>query len=341
MTAPPASLAEIRAILPNLPSADPAAIEAAQARQASLTKPAGSLGRLEELAIWLCGWQEAPAPRLQRPRVLVFAGNHGVAKHGVSAFPPEVTVQMVQNFINGGAAINQLCELAGAELRVFEMALDRPTADFTEGPAMSDEDCARAMAYGMMAIEPNLDVYGLGEMGIANSTSAAAVSCALFGGEARDWVGPGTGVDSEGVKRKIAAVEAGLTANPTALSDPFEAMRCLGGHELAAITGAVLAARMGRIPVVLDGYAATVAAAVLFKADPCALDHCVVGHCSAEPAHRRLLEIIGKRPLLDLDMRLGEASGAATALLLLKAATGCHNGMATFAQAGVSDRDAR
>lgn len=339
MTTPPASLAEIRAILSHITGPDLATMEVARARQACLTKPLGALGRLEELAIWLSGWQEAPTPRLQRPRVLVFAGNHGVARRGVSAFPPDVTAQMVQNFIQGGAAVNQLCEVAGAELRVFEMALDRPTADFTEGPAMSDEECARAMAYGMMSIEPNLDVYGLGEMGIANSTAAAAVACALFGGTAADWVGPGTGVDADGLQRKIKVVEAGLAANPVARTDPFEAMRCLGGHELAALTGAVLAARMGRIPVVLDGYATTVAAAVLFKADPTALDHCVVGHCSAEPAHRRLLELIGKRPLLDLEMRLGEASGAATALLLLKAAVGCHNGMATFEQAGVQSRE--
>lgn len=333
-----ASFAEISAILAQIPAPDAAAAAAAQQRQNSLTKPQGALGRLEELAIWLASWQTPPAPRLQRPRVLVFAGNHGMVSHGVSAFPASVTTQMVQNFVAGGAAVNQLCEVAGAELRVFEMALERPTADFTQGPAMSEEECARAMAYGMMAVEEGLDLYCLGEMGIGNSTAAAAVACALFGGSPAAWVGPGTGLDPAGIARKIAVVEAGLAANPAARTDPFEALRCLGGHELAALTGAVLAARIGRFPVVLDGYATTVAAAVLFKAAPQALEHCLVSHCSAEPGHSRLLATLGQKPLLDFGMRLGEASGAALVIPLLKSAVACHNGMATFSQAKVSEK---
>lgn len=335
-TSPALSFDEIRALVRNLPGPDLESATAAVARQKTLTKPAGSLGRLEELAEWLATWQGRAVPELRRPRVAVFAGNHGVAARGVSAYPAAVTAQMVANFQKGGAAVNQLCEVADAELRVYELDLDNPTADFTQGPAMAEEDCCRAMAYGMMAVEMGVQVVALGEMGIGNSTSAAAMACALFGGEAADWVGRGTGVDDEGLKRKIAAIEQGLAANPAARDDPFTALAALGGYELAAIVGAVLAARMARVPVVLDGYACTVAAAVLFKADRRALDHCVVAHRSVEPGHDRLLQAIGKRPLFDFDMRLGEGSGAALALPILRAAAACHAGMATFADAGVS-----
>jgi nicotinate-nucleotide--dimethylbenzimidazole phosphoribosyltransferase len=247
-----------------------------------------------------------------------------------------VTAQMVQNFINGGGAVNQLSEAADADLRVYELDLDRPTRDFTTGPAMTEEGCARAMAYGMMAVEQGLHVICLGEMGIANTTSAAALCTALFGGEPSDWVGPGTGVDAKGLGRKAETIAAGLAANPGALTDPLEALRCLGGFELAAIAGAVIAARLARTPVVLDGYACTAAAAVLVRLDPRALDHCVVAHRSAEPGHARLLEKLGKQPLFDFGMRLGEGSGAALAIPILKAAVACHTGMATFAEAGVS-----
>lgn len=335
-TSPALSFDEIRALVRNLPGPDLESATAAVARQKTLTKPAGSLGRLEELAEWLATWQGKTVPELRRPRVAVFAGNHGVAARGVSAYPAAVTAQMVANFQKGGAAVNQLCEVADAELRVYELDLDHPTADFTQGPAMAEEDCCRAMAYGMMAVEMGVQVIALGEMGIGNSTSAAAMACALFGGAPADWAGRGTGVDDEGLKRKITVIEQGLAANPAALDDPFTALAALGGYELAAIAGAVLAARMARVPVVLDGYACTVAAAVLFRADRRALDHCVVAHRSVEPGHDRLLQVIGKRPLFDFDMRLGEGSGAALALPILRAAAACHAGMATFADAGVS-----
>jgi nicotinate-nucleotide--dimethylbenzimidazole phosphoribosyltransferase len=216
------------------------------------------------------------------------------------------------------------------------MALDQPTRDFSIAPAMSEDECARAMAYGMMAVEQGLHVICLGEMGIANTTSAAALCTALFGGEPSDWVGPGTGVDAKGLGRKAETIAARLAANPGALNDPLEALRCLGGYELAAIAGAVIAARMARTPVVLDGYACTAAAAVLLKLDSRALDHCVVAHRSAEPGHTRLLEKLDKQPLFDFGMRLGEGSGAAQAIPIQKAAVACHNGMATFAEAGVS-----
>jgi nicotinate-nucleotide--dimethylbenzimidazole phosphoribosyltransferase len=333
---PPASLDEIRALLRELPGPDLAAGAAAAERQAQLTKPAGSLGRLEELAAWLATWQGRHPPQVERPYTAVFAGNHGIAARGVSAYPAAVTRQMVQNFIDGGAAVNQLCQLADADLRVYELALDEPTRDFTEGPAMAEVECARALAYGMMAVEDGIDVLALGEMGIGNTTSAAAICCGLFGGEAAQWVGRGTGIDDQGLARKTAAVDRAVAAHRPAMSDPFEVLRCLGGLEIAAIAGAVMAARLARTPVVLDGYACTAAAAVLHAADPHALDHCVVAHRSAEPGHARLLERLGKAPLIDLGLRLGEASGAMLAVLLLKAACACHCGMATFEEAGVS-----
>ena len=329
-------LSEIRALLQRMPPADKAAAEAVAARQEQLTKPLGSLGRLEELAAWLAAWQGRARPRLEHPRIAVFVGNHGVAAQGISAYPQAVTAQMMQTFLDGKAAINQLAALQEADLRVYEMALEQPTADFTQGPALSEADCARAMAYGMMAVEGGFDVLALGEMGIGNTTAAAALSLALFGGEAADWVGTGTGLDEAGLARKTAVVQQAVETNQAALPDPLAVLCALGGHELAAITGAVIASRLAHIPVVLDGYACTAAAAVLHAVQPGLLDHCVVAHRSAEPGHARLLEAIGKDPLLDLGMRLGEASGAALSLSLLKAACACHDGMATFAEAGVS-----
>lgn len=332
------SLEEIRRVLPELPGPDLEAGTAALQREQTLLKPPGALGRMEELVQWLATWQAKAPPELTHPRIVVFAGAHGVAQRGVSAYPPAVTGQMVQAFLNGHAAINQLAELHDADLRVHEMDIEHPTDDFTQGPAMDEATCARATAYGMMAVEPGLHLLCLGEMGIGNTTAASALCAALFGGDAVDWVGPGTGVDAAGIQRKIAAVQAGLAANPMALTDPFEALRCLGGQEFAAIVGAIIACRLARVPVVLDGFACTAAAAVLYKADPKALDHCIVAHRSAEPGHARLLAAINKRPLFEFDMRLGEASGAALAIPILRSALACHLNMATFAEAGVSQK---
>jgi nicotinate-nucleotide--dimethylbenzimidazole phosphoribosyltransferase len=336
MPEPVASLDEIRALLAHLPGPDLEAGSAAATREAQLTKPAGALGRLEELAGWLTTWQARHPPRIEHPRTVVFAGNHGVASRGVSAYPAAVTAQMVQNFIAGGAAVNQLCRVVDADLRVYEMNLDTPTGDIVDGPAMSDQECARAIAYGMMAVEPGIDALAVGEMGIANTTIAAALCMGLFGGEAAAWTGPGTGVAGAALDNKRAVVAAAVARHRRDPGDSLETLRGLGGLEFAAMAGAILAARMGRVPVVLDGFCAGAAAAVLYAADPRALDHCVAGHVSAEPGHRLLLERIGKPPLLDLGMRLGEASGATLALGILKAAAACHSGMATFADAGVS-----
>jgi nicotinate-nucleotide--dimethylbenzimidazole phosphoribosyltransferase len=330
----------MRKVLRELPGPDQEAQTKVVQRQTELTKPPGSLGRLEEIAEWLAAWQGRASPRVERPRIAVFAGTHGVAARGVSAYPPEVTGQMVKNFLNGGAAINQLAGSIDADLRIYELDLAHPTDDFTKGPAMSETRTVNAMAYGMMAAEPGIDVLCLGEMGIANTTAAATLCAALFGGTGTDWAGPGTGVQGKALAHKIAVIDEALAHHKTAIAarDPLAILAAVGGEELAAIAGAVLAARMGRIPVLLDGYACTASAAVLYAIDRHALDHCLVAHRSAEPGHTRLLEKIGQRPLLDFGMRLGEASAAALAVPLLKAAAACHNGMATFAQAGVSSK---
>ncbi|HUC65906.1 MAG TPA: nicotinate-nucleotide--dimethylbenzimidazole phosphoribosyltransferase [Stellaceae bacterium] len=335
---PRATLDEMRALVADLPGPDLEAASMAATREAQLTKPPGALGRLEELTQWMARWQGKHPPSAAHPRAAVFAGNHGVAARGVSAYPAAVTAQMVQNFIAGGAAVNQLCKAVDTDLRVYEMALEQPTADFTRAPAMSDEDCALAIAYGMMAVEPGIDLLALGEMGIANTTAAAALCCALFGGNAAHWVGPGTGVAGAALERKTAVVEEAVARHRGTARDGFDWLRCVGGRELAAIVGAIIAARRARVPVVLDGFATTAAAAVLFALDPRALDHCLVAHRSAEPGHARLLERLGKTPLLDLGMRLGEASGATLAIAIIKAALACHTGMATFAEAGVSGK---
>ena len=337
---PIASLAELRALIDDLPGADDSALAAAAAREAVLTKPPGALGRLEELAAWAASWQGHHPPSVERPRVCVFAGNHGVVRHGVSAFPAEVTAQMVKNFRAGGAAINQLCRVADAELRVFELALAEPAADITNGPALSERECLNAIAYGMAAAEPGLDLLALGEMGIGNTTAAAAMCLSLFGGAASDWTGPGTGVAGPDLAHKTEIVARAVTANQRRTADdPLQVLRCLGGHELAAIVGAIVGARLLHIPVLLDGYVCSAAAAVLHAVRPGALDHCRVAHLSAEPAHIRLLARLGQQPLLDMGMCLGEGSGAALAINILRAAIECHNGMASFVEAGVAGAD--
>lgn len=336
MQAPFTTLTGFRAILQALPQPDAEAIAAAEARNAQLTKPAGALGRLEELAIWYAGWRGNGRPRLERSQVVIFAGNHGVAARGVSAFPPEVTTQMVGNFKAGGAAINQLSKTFGAVMSVVPLELDRPTEDFTEAPAMTEEELVAALAAGWEAVDGDADLFITGEMGIGNTTSAAAVACGLFGGSAADWTGRGSGVDDGGLSLKTRVVEAGLSLHAEALSDPLEVLRRLGGREVAAMTGAIARARVSRIPVILDGFICCASAAVLQALAPDALDHAVAGHASREGAHRALLQKLGKGPLLDLGLRLGEASGAVLALSVLKAAIDCHSGMATFEEAGVS-----
>lgn len=333
-------LNDISALIAALPTIDDAAHDAATAHQTQLTKPPGSLGRLEEVAEFVAGWHAVARPEINQVRAIIFAGNHGVCAQGVNAFPQSVTAQMVANFEAGGAAINQLCKSVDADLSVVPLELDRPTKDFTQAPALTDTELLSALNRGMTAVQSDTDILILGEMGIGNSTVAAALCTALYGGSSSDWVGPGTGAGAEGIRRKIAAINAGLNRHDTALGSPLAILQAFGGYEQAAICGAILAARMNRTPVILDGFICTAAAAVLHATDKTTLDHCLVGHQSHEPGHRKLLDHLGKRPLLNLDMRLGEGTGAALALSVIRGALACHNGMATFAKAGVSDAGA-
>ncbi|MEO0486875.1 MAG: nicotinate-nucleotide--dimethylbenzimidazole phosphoribosyltransferase [Pseudomonadota bacterium] len=329
--APFSTLADFADVLRAAPAPDAAALGAAGARNGQLTKPPGALGRLEDLALWFASWQGNGRPSLERPQILVFAGNHGVAARGVSAFPPEVTVQMVANFEAGGAAINQLAKAFGAEMTVTALELDRPTADFTQAPAMSEAECVAALTAGWEAVDPDADLVVTGEMGIGNTTAAAAVAAALYGG---DWVGRGTGVDDAGLSLKQETVAAGLARHTPCSA--LETLARLGGRELAAMAGAIAAARHHSVPVILDGFICTAAAATLAETVPGALDHCVAGHQSAEASHEKLLGALDKEPLLKLGLRLGEGSGAALAIGVLKGAIACHSGMATFAEAGVA-----
>jgi nicotinate-nucleotide--dimethylbenzimidazole phosphoribosyltransferase len=335
-----ASLDELRSACLDLPAGHSGAAAAVARREARLTKPPKSLGRLEDAVAWLALWQGKSPPRLSNVEILVFAGNHGVTAQGVSAYPAEVTAQMVANFAHGGAAINQLAQISAAELRVIALDLDHPTADFTVEPAMGDAAFLEAVSAGYEALSPEADLVVLGEMGIGNTTAASAVAAALFGGGGARFAGHGTGVDEQGLKRKREAIDAALARHQAILGDPLRVAATLGGRELAAILGATLAARHLRIPALLDGFVCTAAVAPLARLRADALDHTLAGHMSAESGHRLLLQELGLHPLLDLGMRLGEGSGAAVAVLILRAALACHTGMATFAEAHVSGKDA-
>ena len=387
---------DIRNLVKSMPGPDEDALARVKARDAELTKPAGSLGRLEEIAEWLAAWSGKAPPKITRPMVGIFATAHGVADEGVSAFPSAVNRQMVENFAAGGAAINQICRAYDIGLKVFDLAVDMPTPSITREDAMDEANCAATMAYGMEALAGGIDLICLGEMGIGNTTVAAAVINALFGGKAEDWIGRGTGVDDEGLARKRDAVEkavarlngerdpleilrriggreiAAMTGliiaarlqrvpvivdgfvttaaaavvyamDPAGLAaterDPLEILRRIGGREIAAMTGLIIAARLQRVPVIVDGFVTTAAAAVVYAMDPAGLDHCLFAHVSAEQAHAKVLEHMGKDALLDFGMRLGEGSGAALAAGIAKAAAEMHSGMATFADAGVSEKD--
>ncbi len=331
-----ATLSGFRAILAAQPGADAGLRSAAADHNMQLTKPPGALGRLEDLALWYRSWRGGENAEISAPQVIVFAGNHGVAARGVSAFPAEVTAQMVMNFEQGGAAINQIARVTGARLDVVALDLDRPTQDFTQGPAMTETDCVAALLAGWNAVSTDADLLVVGEMGIANTTAAAALACAILGGTAADWTGRGTGVDDAGLALKTKVVAEGVALHG-GQGDALEMLRRLGGREIAAMAGAMARARTLRVPVILDGFICCAAALTLARTQSGALDHAVAGHLSVEGAHGRLLEALEKEPLLQLGLRLGEASGAALAIGVLKAAMACHASMATFAQAGVSD----
>ena len=318
----------------DMPEADSAAIAAAEAHQSQLTKPPGALGKLEDLALFMAGWQQTAHPKIDKAQALIFAGNHGICAQGVNPFPQDVTTQMVANFKAGGAAMNQLCGVSGAELSVIALDLETPTGDFSKGPALDETALFAAMQQGADAIDTSADIILLGEMGIGNSTVSAALAASLFGGDVMGWVGAGTGSNDAGMKHKAAIIETAIALH--GMQDGLSALLAFGGREQAAICGAILAARAAQIPVMLDGFICTAAAAPLYKQYPKALDHCLVAHMSVEPGHKKLLAEMQKEALLDLHMRLGEGTGAALALSILKGAIACHNDMATFSSAGIA-----
>ncbi|AGF75788.1 nicotinate-nucleotide--dimethylbenzimidazole phosphoribosyltransferase [Bartonella vinsonii] len=318
---------DFRALLTNLPIADAFSVTLAKKRQTELTKTQGALGKLGDIAVWYAGWRATEKPIVKRPLVAIFSGNHGVTEENITPFPQSMTQKMVQNFSTGGGAINQICIAYDLGLKIFDLALEYPTMNITKDAAMDERSAAATMAFGMESIAGGTDLLCIGEMGIGNTTIALALCLALFGGEVEEWVESEIKSEGEFYQRKIAAVKAAISLHKDYLNDPFEIMRRLGGREIAAIVGAILAARIEKIPVILDGFVATAAAALLYKMHPRALDHTLIGHVSSESAHRKLLEKIGKEPLLDLEMSFSEGTGAAMAAGIVKAAILMHTQM--------------
>jgi len=341
-----------------IPPLDLRAMEQARARQARLTKPAGSLGRLEDLSIRLAGMTGRLDPPLRDAVVFTLAADHGVAEEGVSAYPREVTAQMVLNFLRGGAAINVLAREVGARVVVADMGVDaelpsdpglravkirRGTANIARGPAMTVEEASRAIeaGRGLMRAElaGGLDVALTGDMGIANTTSSAALICAFTGLSPAVVVGRGTGVDDEGLMRKRDAVARALAINAGAIAaGPLETLAAVGGLEIAGLVGVILEAASERKPVIIDGFISGAAALTATALEPAAAGYLIASHRSQELGHGAVLERLGLDPLLDLDLRLGEGTGAALALPLVRAAVRLLNEMATFGEAGVSER---
>jgi len=324
---------DFRNLLDKLPAADAAARARVEALFAKAAKPAHSLGRIEDIAAWLAGWTGRAPPVVTRPLVAVFAGNHGATRHGISPRPVAATAEAVELCAAGGAAVNQACVAYDLGLKVFDLALHVPTADIAEDAALDERGCAATMAFGMEAIAGGADLLCLGDLGVGNSTIAAALCAALFGGTGADWVGPGSGADEAMRARKAGVVDAALTLHGPHLDNPLEALRRVGGREFAAIAGAILAARMQGIPVLIDGFAATAAAAVLHSVNEHALDHCLLASLSAEPGHAMVAERLGLQPLLELGINHGEGVGAALAAGLVKAAALTSSGMAVAVRA--------
>jgi nicotinate-nucleotide--dimethylbenzimidazole phosphoribosyltransferase len=319
--------------LADLPPRDTAAHQAVVERAAEILRPGGALAWLDETAAWIAGWQRTDRPAVNRPAGVIFAADHGVAAAaGVSAYPSDVTAAMLAAFEAGQATINAFARAAGAELRAVDVGVGRPTGDIRLEAAMTPERFDAVVQQAFDAIDAlDCDLLVLGEMGIGNTTSSATIAASLAGGESASWVGRGTGVDDDGLARKQDAVQA-AQHRIAGITDPIEILREVGGAELAAIAAATIAARHRSIPVVLDGYVTTASVLPLAMVDPGALDHCIVGHCSAEPGHRKLLAHLGKKPLLDLNMRLGEGSGAMAAVPLIRMACAGISEVPTFAE---------
>lgn len=308
----------LRERLADLPEHDPAAVNAIHERAAHLLRPSGALAWLDEIAAWVAGWQRTTTPAVDRPTALVFAADHGVAAATkVSAYPTGITEALFGAFQQGRSTITAFAQIAGASVRAIDVGIGRPTGDIRYESALTSERFDEIVAIAFAAVdELDCDLLVLGEIGIGNTTPSAAIAAALAGGETAAWVGRGTGVDDEGLARKRAAVQESVR-RIAGITDPLEILREVGGSELVAIAAATVAARHRSIPVVLDGYVVTSAVLPLVMVNSGALDHCTVGHCSTEPGHRKLLDRLGKRPLLDLDMRIGEGSGAMAAVPLI------------------------
>jgi nicotinate-nucleotide--dimethylbenzimidazole phosphoribosyltransferase len=326
-------------LLTDLPEPDVAARDAVAARAATVLRPTGALARLDEVAAWLAAWQRTEHPAVDAPRAVVFAADHGVAAAaGVSAYPTEVTVAMLDALEKGAATAAAMTKALEMPLDVVDVGVARPTADLRFEPAMDESRFDEAVHAGIDAVAraAGADLLVFGEMGIGNTTAAAAVASTLFDEPAENWCGRGTGLDDDGVARKIEAVEACRTRVRAVTDDPIEILRHAGGAELAAIAGAVTEARRRSIPVLLDGYVVTAAVAPLALARTGALDHVLAGHRSAEPGHRRLLERLHLTPLIELDLRLGEGSGALVAVPIVKLAAVSVVDVATFQEWGLA-----
>lgn len=334
---------------------DACAAEAARARQGTLTKPPGSLGDLEMLAIRIAGWQRRERPSLDSVHITVFAGDHGIVAEGVSAFPQAVTVEMLRNFARGGAAISVLARVLGATFEVVNLGTVSPvaggandtwlgpgTVSFAQDAAMSEAQLAAAFAAGRQSVEravaADAQLYVGGEIGIGNTTAAAALACALLPAEPETLAGPGTGLDAEGVARKAAVIRRSLERHAGGLGSATQILRRLGGFEIAALAGAYVRCAQVGLPALIDGFISTAAALVAHRLRPGADAWWLFSHRSREPGHTALLAALQARPLLDLGMRLGEGSGAAMAVPILRLACELHGRMATFAEAGVSER---
>ena len=343
---------------------DPNWMDSARQRQLELTKPPGSLGRLEEIANRCAAIRESLQPTASRPRIVLFAADHGVCAEGVSAYPQDVTAQMVLNFLRGGAAINAFARSGEIDLQVVDVGITAPlsssndlidssnnlisrrvrpgTRNFCEEPAMTEAEMAAALETGIElacdSVTAGYDLLGFGEMGIGNTTSASAIAAALSGEPVHVVVGSGAGADDACMDRKRSAIQRALALHADSLADPLDILRCVGGFEIAAMCGFCLGAASRRVPVVTDGFIATAAAALAVRLSPAASGYVFASHRSAEPGHTHFLAMLNQEPLLDLGMRLGEGTGAALAMKLIQAAVAAFTGMATFTGAGVSNK---
>lgn len=313
---------DIRALILGMPAANETAIAAVRARTAQFGMPHGAFGRLEEIVEWYAGWSGQSNPKIKKPLMAIFAANHGIAVHGVSALPSDMTQKMVAHFADGSAPINQMCHTNAVGLQVFELALESPTADFTIAPALSPTEWAATFAYGMECLASQPDLLCLGEMAVGGTTSAAAICTALYGGGAAAWAGG----NSAKLAQKIAVIEQGLARHYDVLHDPLQVMQCLGGREIAAMAGAIVGARYQKIPVVLDGFVTTAAAAILHAISTTSISHCVAGHASGEVVHAQLIEKLQLNPLLSLNLTLGQGTGAVLAAGVIRGAIATHNG---------------